>query len=80
MSFFPSVLLQGCGVGGRKGRFALLDGPRTQHREFAINVGFSDIHSRLRVRVQKLGTVRSKYHIPAADSASVCYFIQVNSK
>lgn len=42
---FPSVLLYGWGVGGRKSRFTLLDDPRTTHREFAINIGFNVIHS-----------------------------------
>lgn len=30
--------------------------------------------------MQKLGTVRRKYHITAADSAHACYFMQVNSR
>lgn len=34
----------------------------------------------MRMEMQKLGTVRRKHRIPAANSAHACYFVQVNSR
>lgn len=81
----PSVLLHGCGVGGRKSGFTIVEDPRTSHRKlthrkFTITLRFNDIHGMDEDEDAELGTRRRKQHIPAADSTCVCYFTQVKSQ